>query len=184
MHNTVLYICVLDFFFFFLMIRRPPRSTLFPYTTLFRSRQPASAVVAHAALCCRVCRARGGPHGDSLRRVSCWRRDDANTVWVLPRAGWGRGAVFVDDHRAPAFHGAHAVRDGNSNDGGATLHEYRPGMGGAGCRPGRGVCPAGRALHRGHGLRHPRTPTLAIAFAVSWIDGSGVIIHALLLHRT
>src|SRR6266536_3678753 len=25
--------------FFFLMIRRPPRSTLFPYTTLFRSRQ-------------------------------------------------------------------------------------------------------------------------------------------------
>src|SRR3989441_2541836 len=31
----MLYHCVL--FFFFLMIRRPPRSTLFPYTTLFRS---------------------------------------------------------------------------------------------------------------------------------------------------
>src|SRR3712207_9012820 len=27
------------YFFFFLMIRRPPRSTLFPYTTLFRSAQ-------------------------------------------------------------------------------------------------------------------------------------------------
>src|SRR5258708_11685867 len=27
-----------DLFFFFLMIRRPPRSTLFPYTTLFRSK--------------------------------------------------------------------------------------------------------------------------------------------------
>src|SRR5256885_16172489 len=26
-----------DLIFFFLMIRRPPRSTLFPYTTLFRS---------------------------------------------------------------------------------------------------------------------------------------------------
>src|SRR3712207_7638071 len=26
--------------FFFLMIRRPPRSTLFPYTTLFRSTEP------------------------------------------------------------------------------------------------------------------------------------------------
>src|SRR6266481_1092153 len=26
------------YYFFFLMIRRPPRSTLFPYTTLFRSR--------------------------------------------------------------------------------------------------------------------------------------------------
>src|SRR2546429_7025303 len=29
--------CMLVFNFFFLMIRRPPRSTLFPYTTLFRS---------------------------------------------------------------------------------------------------------------------------------------------------
>src|SRR2546430_9700990 len=29
---------VSNFLFFFLMIRRPPRSTLFPYTTLFRSR--------------------------------------------------------------------------------------------------------------------------------------------------
>src|SRR5947208_6353531 len=27
--------------FFFLMIRRPPRSTLFPYTTLFRSKEAA-----------------------------------------------------------------------------------------------------------------------------------------------
>src|SRR2546422_6072763 len=27
----------MSYYFFFLMIRRPPRSTLFPYTTLFRS---------------------------------------------------------------------------------------------------------------------------------------------------
>src|SRR3712207_8889778 len=33
------------YFVFFLMIRRPPRSTLFPYTTLFRS-----TVAAHARL--------------------------------------------------------------------------------------------------------------------------------------
>src|SRR5256885_17031281 len=32
-------------FFFFLMIRRPPRSTLFPYTTLFRSRALAPLAV-------------------------------------------------------------------------------------------------------------------------------------------
>src|SRR3712207_9242361 len=31
---------ILYFSFFFLMIRRPPRSTLFPYTTLFRSSHP------------------------------------------------------------------------------------------------------------------------------------------------
>src|SRR3989442_8606579 len=37
--------------FFFLMIRRPPRSTLFPYTTLFRSvRVSGSAVVAEVSL--------------------------------------------------------------------------------------------------------------------------------------
>src|SRR2546430_12458632 len=38
-------LCVADLctLFFFLMIRRPPRSTLFPYTTLFRSFHGASA---------------------------------------------------------------------------------------------------------------------------------------------
>src|SRR5256885_8206510 len=30
--------------FFFLMIRRPPRSTLFPYTTLFRSTEVVAAI--------------------------------------------------------------------------------------------------------------------------------------------
>src|SRR3712207_7096354 len=44
--------------FFFLMIRRPPRSTLFPYTTLFRSGQRGAAV--HGA---RV----GGPRGGEDR---------------------------------------------------------------------------------------------------------------------
>src|SRR5438093_12382902 len=34
-------------FLFFLMIRRPPRSTLFPYTTLFRSEQPAPGLRGH-----------------------------------------------------------------------------------------------------------------------------------------
>src|SRR3712207_7238926 len=34
------------FLFFFLMIRRPPRSTLFPYTTLFRSKTSSRAGLA------------------------------------------------------------------------------------------------------------------------------------------
>src|SRR5439155_27305389 len=42
---------------FFLMIRRPPRSTLFPYTTLFRSRRVPSPA-ARGAL----------PRGDRLER--------------------------------------------------------------------------------------------------------------------
>src|ERR1041385_9285085 len=40
---------LLFFLFFFLMIRRPPRSTLFPYTTLFRS---VSFNVKHQPLGC------------------------------------------------------------------------------------------------------------------------------------
>src|SRR3712207_7510274 len=32
--------------FFFLMIRRPPRSTLFPYTTLFRSKKEKRKIMA------------------------------------------------------------------------------------------------------------------------------------------
>src|SRR6266487_6571631 len=51
------FILVSLFWFFFLMIRRPPRSTLFPYTTLFRSdaltlrvsRHPADLAAAHVA---------------------------------------------------------------------------------------------------------------------------------------
>src|SRR2546430_15164429 len=37
-------------FFFFLMIRRPPRSTLFPYTTLFRSNLPGQGETSHRRL--------------------------------------------------------------------------------------------------------------------------------------
>src|SRR5438445_11826522 len=43
----VLILCLL-FSLFFLMIRRPPRSTLFPYTTLFRS---PPAIVRTSARC-------------------------------------------------------------------------------------------------------------------------------------
>src|SRR3712207_7099716 len=35
-------------FFFFLMIRRPPRSTLFPYTTLFRSMVRSRRIASRA----------------------------------------------------------------------------------------------------------------------------------------
>src|SRR2546430_12557748 len=54
-------------FFFFLMIRRPPRSTLFPYTTLFRS------VVSHG------CEQEAGKHTrhrafPRLARTNSWRQ--------------------------------------------------------------------------------------------------------------
>src|SRR5216684_8045792 len=41
-------------FFFFLMIRRPPRSTLFPYTTLFRSLGEPVCVGRPAGACTTI----------------------------------------------------------------------------------------------------------------------------------
>src|SRR3712207_8859518 len=60
---TVVVIC-----FFFLMIRRPPRSTLFPYTTLFRS-MPSSPLVIILTICSSVCE-RACP----CRRLGTFRR--------------------------------------------------------------------------------------------------------------
>src|SRR5256885_15210307 len=70
------------FFFFFLMIRRPPRSTLFPYTTLFRSR--------------------GGGRGPGCPLQGLWSwpagaasgRDDP----AHHRGGGGRGRDPADGH--------------------------------------------------------------------------------------
>src|SRR6266403_4362536 len=60
--------------FFFLMIRRPPRSTLFPYTTLFRSRgrrATAAGGIRGSVLCSnrsrRAARARSEEHTSELQ---------------------------------------------------------------------------------------------------------------------
>src|SRR3712207_7993531 len=56
----------MHFFFFFLMIRRPPRSTLFPYTTLFRSVARSSRTRGGSRR--RFARPRGGKRARSFRR--------------------------------------------------------------------------------------------------------------------
>src|SRR2546422_6396599 len=45
--------------FFFLMIRRPPRSTLFPYTTLFRSKLNQIGSVTETLQCIELARSNG-----------------------------------------------------------------------------------------------------------------------------
>src|SRR5207247_9032136 len=73
--------CLLRFiFFFFLMIRRPPRSTLFPYTTLFRS---AGQAHAHAAA------ARAARHLEVELRVS-----DRKSTRLNSSHEWISYAVF------------------------------------------------------------------------------------------
>src|SRR2546429_6161319 len=72
-------------FFFFLMIRRPPRSTLFPYTTLFRS-----------------ARVQGGQARRPLRE----RRARERRLRALERPG--AHALHQQDGRAP---GVRELRD-------------------------------------------------------------------------
>src|SRR3712207_9043959 len=55
-------------FFFFLMIRRPPRSTLFPYTTLFRSRPDGALRPRRAALAPGAVRRAPGARAPARRR--------------------------------------------------------------------------------------------------------------------
>src|SRR2546428_7854796 len=64
-------------FFFFLMIRRPPRSTLFPYTTLFRSplrpswiAAPSGAVLLEIPAPALALGPMRVPHGGGLDRKS------------------------------------------------------------------------------------------------------------------
>src|SRR2546425_2999329 len=75
------YISQLYFLFFFLMIRRPPRSTLFPYTTLFRSPGSGSSSVR-----CQRSRADRKPAvlADSRFDVSNYIRATRSRVAVVP----------------------------------------------------------------------------------------------------
>src|SRR5476649_3063783 len=56
--------------FFFLMIRRPPRSTLFPYTTLFRSRPSGSTWPSVLLLKTGFPRSRSEEHTSELQSHS------------------------------------------------------------------------------------------------------------------
>src|SRR2546422_5452954 len=88
--------------FFFLMIRRPPRSTLFPYTTLFRSRPeresdlPRSAVL-HAGTARHRHRAGLRPHHVGDRRGDdrlVRRRQDRKSTRLNSSHGYISYAVF------------------------------------------------------------------------------------------
>src|SRR2546427_2555432 len=55
------------------MIRRPPRSTLFPYTTLFRSRKPGEVIRRRASALAGALRRHQACCQDSSREI--WHRD-------------------------------------------------------------------------------------------------------------
>src|SRR3712207_4357977 len=121
-------------YFFFLMIRRPPRSTLFPYTTLFRSDRKLPAAQAESvaerhraqvgsrqAQGCRarrsawrlrtrrqVCRVFGCPHYEHLSIPQEVARSCTRTVGVAAKAvahhGDGTRPVLVVVARGEELH--------------------------------------------------------------------------------
>src|SRR2546430_9293843 len=70
-------------FFFFLMIRRPPRSTLFPYTTLFRSLYV----------------------DDQLRSLAAADRDE-RAIWLPP--GLGLDTYRSRDRKSTRLNSSHS----------------------------------------------------------------------------
>src|SRR5260221_4423023 len=76
------------------MIRRPPRSTLFPYTTLFRSQFRAHAL--------------------NLREETIVAPDQSKLP-VIPSEGWGSGrerriaALPVEDRKSTRLNSSHTV---------------------------------------------------------------------------
>src|SRR2546430_6184625 len=70
----------LSIFFFFLMIRRPPRSTLFPYTTLFRSLRCNNPVddPGSPVFCAR--RAPVAFLTDHVASIGCWPGGSARAI--------------------------------------------------------------------------------------------------------
>src|SRR2546429_9105745 len=77
------------FYFFFLMIRRPPRSTLFPYTTLFRSDPRASTDLARTDLPLTLTLSRKGRGEMAAKRLACEPCPRCGGRWCRS----GRGAA-------------------------------------------------------------------------------------------
>src|SRR2546426_8628233 len=80
------------FYFFFLMIRRPPRSTLFPYTTLFRSHDLLGM--------------RRGRVEDVVVPVAGEHRPVTLEILVIGRQGIGRG---TEDRKSTRLNSSHLV---------------------------------------------------------------------------
>src|SRR2546430_12275713 len=155
---------ILDYNFFFLMIRRPPRSTLFPYTTLFRARdRPLPAVHRRApdgggAHVPRLDpELPGAPRGGDAR-VSEGDRGGPRLGQPLQRhrllsdaAGQARGGdpVAREGQARPAL-GAAAV----------SLHEPRADLSAAGALVGGAARVRGRGASGARRRRAPEDPPL------------------------
>src|SRR3712207_3486236 len=127
------------------MMRRPPRSTLFPYTTLFRSRPGRTLRAAGAAgtvAAVRVLLDRGGQRADPRRadrQAGARRRDRPGGLGVRPTLGPRAGpAVGPVPRLTPSVRGVR--RTGSFSGGGRGVLDHGPVTTGAPPGgPGRGL---------------------------------------------
>src|SRR5205085_11720672 len=92
----------LSLFFFSLLIRRPPRSTLFPYTTLFRSLSESSVAPYIAASML-------GPFVMSLHRAVCVSLLISVALAATARAGTvGREQDIRRDRKSTRLNSSHS----------------------------------------------------------------------------
>src|SRR3982750_4965603 len=95
-------VCSLVCFFFFLMIRRPPRSTLFPYTTLFRSHP-----VEGAAELPQLRRAAALPHRSEEHTSELQSRSDLVCRLLLEKKNNKKDMILrmnITSHLRPGTH--------------------------------------------------------------------------------
>src|SRR3712207_9138835 len=96
------------------MIRRPPRSTLFPYTTLFRSAREVAPALAALGCAAQACHGEGGKGRQKLDLTSGEKaayagllRTQMNReiVWnsAVIRAAWGE-----EDRKSTRLNSSHA----------------------------------------------------------------------------
>src|SRR5256885_12641160 len=88
------------------MIRRPPRSTLFPYTTLFRSNSIAF----------RMCHHRAKAHKLQLMQSLVHRRRDGNfvelnqqVIALIDAKTWGVVPQSFEDRKSTRLNSSHLV---------------------------------------------------------------------------
>src|SRR2546426_7392211 len=78
------------------MIRRPPRSTLFPYTTLFRSRLVGPSPAAE-----RVVPAARFYHNDGINYLTKQPDEILAAVRLPPPDGWDRSEEHTSELQSP-----------------------------------------------------------------------------------
>src|SRR3712207_8343229 len=81
------------------MIRRPPRSTLFPYTTLFRSSYPAQSTGAVLP---------GRPSGDGDATLPGWKENTQREEPPWPRPLFTPATASSTDRKSTRLNSSHA----------------------------------------------------------------------------